>query len=225
MAKGFEKPGIVEWLVVMSTITNADRQRVAAENNLMVRNVEAERLPMDKDFGSFNTLVQAENAIPLEVRKTSLFIIRCPHRTNHDVQRKLFVSWQELVDFVQNLPGGFQQYRLGIREVSLPIWSGTIVCSKDGRILIEIWEGKHLEMDSGNAETSFRGLYDPLGIHFQWSDNCADEVKSVALGALRFLDRNLRPAEPIFAEFNLTMDGEYRFIGVSRDPFWTEQGF
>ncbi len=217
-----KKAGILEWLVVIPGLSSHEQQRVAHENERMVKNVKDLGLPMDRDFGSFKDLDAARLAIPAQFRDSSLFIIRCLHRTRQDVvHRKLFVKWVDVENFVAELPGGYQDYWLGLREVSEPDWSGTIVCSRDGAILIELWEGKHLQIDlTGSVNTSFRGMYGPMQTSFRWTENCTVRMKEVMIGALRYVLSDFRRAEPIFVEFSLTDKG-YRFIGASRDPFWT----
>lgn len=224
---GFKKPGIRQWVSAHPGLTPSEQQRIIEDNEHAVENTKILGLPMDKDFGSFDDMAAMSVAVPDEYKQECLFIIRCPHRTKQVIERKLFVPWSEVVRFVENdLPDGYKNYKLGLREVSRPIWSGTIVSSKGGdSVLIELWKGKHLEMDDGDVSTSFRGIFTDDPNHprrFIWSDNCTDEIKMMALGALRYFAPNLRPDKSFFAEFSITDKG-YRFHGVSFDPFWTER--
>jgi|GEM_PF-6715159 len=224
MAKvGFQKAGVREWLGAIPGISKFTQNRVLRDNERMVRNLRSLGLPMDRDFGSFDTMEEASRAVPAKFKKDCLFIIRCPHRTNKElIERKLFVPWSEVEQFVRDLPGGYEHYELGVREVSKPLWSGNIRCSRTGRIEIELWKGKHLDRDVGGTEVvSYYGTHVPPQISFRWSDNCSVEVKDLMIGAFRFISPDLRFREAIFAEFNFTENG-LRFIGASRDPFWTD---
>ncbi|MCC2631028.1 MAG: hypothetical protein K0S38_837 [Candidatus Paceibacter sp.] len=220
-----KKPGVRDWMRVASWLTLDERERVIKDNEQMVANVKARGLPGEKDFGEFDNLELACKVIPEHVRNVGKFIIRCPHRTDSTIQRKLFVPWSEVEQFVQILPGGYQQYRLGIRQVVEPIWSGTIISSIDSqRIVMELWRGKHLALDDGgNAETSWRGIIDcSLGRpNITWSNGCTDEMKQAMLCALQYLFPRRYPTESLYVEFVLTKEG-YQFLGLSTDPFWTK---
>jgi hypothetical protein len=225
---GFKKPGIRQWVSGHPGLNQFERERVIEDNEHAVENTKRLNLPIDRDFGSFDGLESMAAAVPEEYKRDCLFIIRCPHRTKQTIERKLFVPWSEVVRFVeQDLPGGYKQYKLGLREVSQPVWSGTVVSSKGGdSILLELWKGKHLEMDDGDASTSFRGIFndDPnWPRRFVWSDGCTDEMKDMMLTALRYLAPNLRPDKSLFAEFSIAAEGKYLFHGVSFDPYWTER--
>ena len=223
---GFKKAGIVQWVNGHQGLDPWDQRRIIEDNERSVKNARDLGLPMDRNFGSFDDLAAMAAAVPEEYKSGGgLFIIRCPPRTMGDVKRKLFATWDQVVTFVNNLPGGYKQYRLGLREVTNPDWSGTIISSKGGdSVTIELWKGKHLEMDSGSDKTSFQGFYNDSPIHprhFVWSANCTNEVKGMMLNALRYFAPNLRPTRSLFAEFSLVNNG-YRFHGVSFDSYWTE---
>jgi len=224
--KGLRKPGILQWVSAHPGMSPWERERVIDDNELAVGNARGMDLPMDKNFGSFDDLFAMSAAIPEEYKNGSLFIIRCPHRAEKIIQRKLFVPWDEVVKFIGDLPGGYERYKLGIREVSVPVWSGTIISSKSGdSVLIELWKGKHLEMDDGNASTSFRGIFNDEPSwprRFVWSDGCTDDMKQMMLGALRYFAPSLRPDKSFYSDFSITENG-YRFHGVSFDPYWTER--
>lgn len=224
---GLAKPGIRQWVSVHPGLTPAERQRIIEDNEHAVDNVRRLGLPMDKDFGSFDDLIAMSAAVPEEYKRDCLFIIRCPHRVKDVIERKLFVPWTEVVEFVEHaLPDGYGRYKLGLREVSRPIWSGTVISSNNGgSVVIESWRGKHLEMDGGDISTSFRGIFgdDPGSPRrFVWSDECTGEIRELMLGALRYLAPDLRPCKSFFAEFSLTDKG-YRFHGITFDSFWTER--
>ena len=221
--KGFKKAGIRQWVSEHPGLNSQEKQRIIDDNEKAVENTKRLKLPMDIAFGSFDSIEQMTTGVPEEFRNNCLFIIRCPHRSKQIIQRKLFVPWVDVVQFVKDLPEGYEQYRLGLREVSQPVWSGTIVSSKGGdSVLVELWKGKHLEMDDGNKDTSYRGVFnDDPTCHrrFIWSENCTDELKEMMLNALRYFARDLRPKESFSAEFSITTKG-YRFHGVSFDPYW-----
>jgi len=224
--QGLAKPGIVQWVSNHSGLSTLARQRIIEDNEQAVANVRWLNLPMDRDFGSFNDLESMSRAIPEECKQNSLFIIRCPLRTGKAVERDLFVTWDGVIQFVDNLPGGYEQYRLGLREVSVPLWSGTIISSMGGEsVKIELWQGKHLAMDEGGAATSFRGTYDRAPgnpLVFVWSEGCTNAMKDMMLRALKYFALHLNPRESFIAEFSVTARG-HRFNSVSFDPYWTER--
>ncbi|MBP6858203.1 MAG: hypothetical protein KBC33_00005 [Candidatus Pacebacteria bacterium] len=221
-----KKPGIREWVSGNNLLSEQEKLRIIEDNEHAVATVRKLKLPMDTDFGSFDDLASMEQAVPQAFKQSGLFIIRCPHRTEQIIHRKLFVPWADVVKFVNELPGGYKLYQLGLREVTLPTWSGTIISSSDGAsVIIELWEGKHLLMDDGDERTSYRGVYraDPGSPrHYVWSENCTSTIKETALNALRYFAPNLRPNKSFFAEFSVSEQG-YRFHGVSFDPYWSER--
>jgi hypothetical protein len=225
--KAMKKAGIRQWVGSHPGLSAWERERIFRDNEQAVRNLKHFGLPMDRDFGSFDTIAEASKTIPDEHKRNSLFIIRCPLRSGDDIKRALFVPWNEVVRFVEELPGGYEKYTLGIREVTIASWSGTIICSQNGEhVLIELWKGKHLEMDEGGWQSSFRGVYDenpPAPRRFVWSDGCTEEMKRMMLGALSFLSPTCRLNRSMHVEFSVTPKG-YRFHGLSFLPFWTEAG-
>jgi len=222
---GLKKAGIVAWISRHPALGDYERRRIIDGNEQAVAEAKKLRLPMDRDFGSFNSPAEMAAAVP-ETLRTGLFIIRCPHRTEGTIQRKLFATWNQVQEFIENLSGGYEQYRLGLREVTEPIWSGTTVSSSGGQIVrLALWPGRHLAMDAEIVPTSYWGVYSTEAgapLHFIWSENCSEELKTLMLDSLRYFGPDFIPTRNLFAEFSVMQGNFYRFHGVSFDPYWTE---
>ena len=204
-----------------------ERERILKDNEKMPnKNLSGLRVSRDKDYGQFSSIAEAIKAIPRERRRTRKFIARCIQRRTWQISRRLFITWEEVVHFVQHLPGGEEEYIIGIREVSTPTYSGTIISSNGGKdVVIEIWGGKHLDMDSNSLFGVMSATFhdDPrFPRRFVYSENCwLPEDRRMMMQVVSRLGYHGRIKRSLFAEFNFTEENGLIFIGASFDPFWT----
>jgi hypothetical protein len=81
--KGFKKAGIRQWVSEHPGLSPQERQRIIDDNEFAVENTKRLGLPMDTDFGSFDSVEQMTAAVPEEFRRRfpkTLYLVRKLHR-------------------------------------------------------------------------------------------------------------------------------------------------
>ncbi len=221
-----KKPPIGHWLEGNPCLDRLEKERIMEDNERMSReNLARLRVSTDRNYGQFSSIAEATATIPRKRQRTQKFIVRCVHRTTRKILRQLFVPWDAVARFVQDLPGGQRNYLIGIREVSTPTYSGTIISSNGGKdVVVEMWSGKHLDMDSGTLFGIMSATFhdDPrFPRRFVYSDNCWLDDRKMMMRVVSQLGYHGRIKRSLFAEFNFTEENGLIFIGASFDPFWT----
>ncbi len=207
-----------------------ENQEVAAGNTAKHKKERAEAfgLPQLAIWGPSDDFDELRQSIPEEARAREQFVIRCQNKQTGRVERSIGISWQQVEDFVQALPGGKEQYSLRVQEYLKPDLAGTIIANGKGKIVIEIVRGDAYNIDAGKGIVM---TYHPdTEATIPWPKELTIEERQAVLSGLEYVTSVTREdAEhlKIYAEFNWrshhseTEPDRHWFFDVSDDDFWT----
>ena len=189
-------------------------------------------LPTFGHFGIHPSRQEALASVPPEIRNTTAFLVRCEPFDQHQslkLERVLDVSWEQAVDFIDNLPAGHDKYKIEIRDFWNSDLCGTIISNGHGFTIVEIAEGNHADMDQKDIRSITSGQFDAENIApwFNWSEGSPTEHREVALTAIRYFIPRINRLNlshlTIYAEFVYHRTYGFRFVEATTTPFWTKR--
>lgn len=214
-----ENQGLDFWakgLLENHYITQKEYEDFISKNNAKEERMRMRGLPQLKHYGYFTSVDEMRAKVtPGETEK---FIIRCMSNKTGDIKRLLDASFDEACEFAETLPGGFNDWKVELKEFVNTKAAGTMIVTPLGKTDIEVWHGPHYLVTTYTPK--YRAKFDPddFDMHFVWTspENASDlsEMQNYAIKALRHLFPYLKPKsnEPIYAEFGIRDNGEVYFM-------------
>jgi hypothetical protein len=214
-----------EGLLRNRLITRKEYEDFLRENSSKEEAMLKRNLPQLRHYGIFNSTNEIKEKIKTE--SGDKFIIRCTSKENGDIKRLVDANLVEVCDFADNLPGGFENWNVEVKEFTETQAAGTIIVSPSGRTSIETWHGPHY-LNTTNIP-KYHADFDPeqFHMHYQWRApegvDDLEEIQRYAIKALRYIFRNLKPKEnePIYVEYGVKTNGEVYFIEANSSPLLT----
>jgi hypothetical protein len=206
-------------------ITQREYDEFIVGNNSKEAKMEERSLPQLRHFGEFGSVAEIREKIVAD--DSNRFIIRCRSKEGPDVQRLIDASLDEICEFAEKLPGGFDKWTVEVKEFAESVAAGTIIVAPNGRTTIETWHGPHY-LSITNVP-KYRADFDPeqMDRHYRWEapEGAEDlpEMQDYAIKAVRHLFRHLKPKEnePIYVEYGVKQNGSVYFIEASDSPLLT----
>lgn len=217
------KPNFANWAkeaLGKGIITKNKYEAIIEGESLKQDRMKEMGLPYLKNYGFFASIEEIKNKIKLD--RNSKFVIRCISKENGRVERLVDINLDECCEFAEKLSGGFEKWKVEIKEAVPTVASGTIVREKDGGTRIESWHGPHYLSEKN---PKYIATIDPGRgeIHFDWRAPAGTtdlhEMQKYAIDALRYISPNLKPKtnDPIYLEYGVKKDGEIYFMDAG-DP-------
>lgn len=224
-----KKDGLDAWaeeLLNSGQISQKGYKDFIEKNNSKEAEMEARNLPQLRHYGYFSSLDEIKSKFTPS--PNDRFIIRCVSKKDGEVKRLINTSFEDLYKFAENLPGGFEEWAVEIKEFIDTVAAGTIIVTPTGKTTIETWRGPHYLNTSDNQK--YYGTFDPdqFSQHFEWKSSGESEdlteMQGYAMRAFRYLFPHLkpRPNEPLYAEYGVKSTGEIYFIEANDSTLLTK---
>lgn len=224
-----DEQGLEFWaaeLLNQGLISRKDYDDFISGNNSKELQMDKRGLPQSKHFGIFNSVEEIQDRI--KPKKDERFIIRCSDKKTGNIKRLIDGSFDEIINFAKELPGGFDNWSVEVKEFSATKAAGTIIITPSGRATIETWHGPHYLNTQGDAP-KYYAQFDPeqFDRHYAWTapDGAEDldEMKMYAMKAIKYIFPYLKPKanNPIYIEYAVKPSGEVYFIEASDSPVLT----
>jgi hypothetical protein len=214
-----------EGLLQNNLIGRKEYEEFIEKNNSKEEIMEQIKLPQLKHYGYFSSVEEIrEKIIPREGDK---FIIRCKSKKTGDIKRLIDADLDEVCIFGKELPGGFDEWDVEVKEFTETIAAGTIVVSPDSKTLVEMWKGPHYLVTTNCPK--YHATFDPsrFDMRYHWDapegEKDLPEMQNYAIKALRYIFKNLKPREnePIYIEYGVKSSGEVYFIEANDSTLLT----
>lgn len=206
--------------------------------------MEKRHLPQLRHYGVFSdidSLMQVARAQKPESR----FIIRCSNK-NGEVRRLIDAGPEEVYEFAKKIEGGFEAWRVELKEFTKTIQAGTLIVNSKGEVRMEAWYGPHYlnsdescpkfyaNFDSGFVPASLtdqiNGVTEPkLNLSYKWSapEGKEDELPDIQermLTVIKTLVPKIKPeiGQPVYAEYGVRPDSSIYFIEVNDSTLLTD---
>ena len=227
--------GIRDWLIAArdeGVLSAHEVDALIQENETKGRLLERYELPTFAVYGPCESLDKVAELIPEEIRSSQVqrFLVRCaPKRADSGlhIERNMDIPWENVVEFVHDLPGGAEQYTVEIREHWKADYAGAIIGNGEGKILMEMIKGDLVSLDKKSSSEMMEGRYDAgqSDIRFHYTDDMTENQRGIMIGALKHvlpeLTRESLEKLRIYLEFAYHKDNGYRFLDISERNFWT----
>jgi len=211
--------GLDYWAASMlrrNIITKSEYDEFISKNNSKEEEMEKLMLTQLKHYGFFNSIEEMQDK--LHHRDGDRFVIRCASKSGQDVKRLVDGSFDDVVKFAKELPGGFDKWKVELKEFIKTIAAGTIIVRPSGETAIETWEGPHY-MNTENPQM-YHAFYNPEkpDISFQWQSPGVEEgsemLKWYAIKALKFIFPHVKPKPnmSVYLEYGVKPNGSIYFI-------------
>ncbi|MBU1038819.1 hypothetical protein KKC17_01080 [Patescibacteria group bacterium] len=233
-------PGMYDWLLAQqkdSLIDPKQTEKLLKENEEKQDRLKKYRLPTYATTGTHSSLEEAISYIPENKWGVEKFLVRCVPKNNGGlkIQRCRNISLEEVINFVNNLPEGKNNYFVEIREHWEPNYSGTIISDGDGSTVIEQVKGSHANLENQsiatptiNPETGIKKLEinnNRFDLHFVSQGEPNLEEKNIMLEALRYftpeINRKKLEKLKVYTEYCFSNKYGYRFIDIADNDYWT----
>jgi len=234
-------PGMYDWLLAQQkegSINAKETERLLKENEEKQERLRAYQLPTFATTGTCSSLEEAISLIPENKWGVEKFLVRCLPRNNNDnlnIQRARNVSLDEVADFVNNLPGGRDNYLVEIREHWEPDYAGTIISDGNGSTVIEQVKGAHANIENQSAVDPSHNIKDGIkkieinanhfDLHFVSQGQPDLEEKNIMIDALKYFTHEISRENleelKIYTEYCFSKKYGYKFIDIANSKYWT----
>ncbi len=224
-----DSQGLDYWaanLLKSGLITQGEYDDFLDKNNSKEKQMEEKHLPQLKHYGTFNSIQDIQERI--KIKEGERLIIRCTSKKDGSIKRLLDTDITGACDFAEQLPGGFDEWSIEVKEFVKTKAAGTITVSPDGATYIEMWHGAHY-LNTTNSP-KYVGRFDPnvFDMRYNWftpeGAEDTEKMQYYAFKALKYYyNYHFKPkaGEPIYMEFGIKEDGEVYFIEANDSPVVT----
>jgi len=122
-------------------ISQKDYNEFIMSNNAKEEQMKKRGLPQLMHYGLFSSVEDIQDKI--KPKKDERFIIRCSDKATGGIKRLIDGSFDEIIHFAQELPGGFDNWNVEVKEFADTKVAGTIIITPSGKATIESWHGPH----------------------------------------------------------------------------------
>ena len=197
------------------------------QNNAKEAAMTALGLPQLLHYGFYASLEEIAEIVPKRAVKNDRLIIRCRNKETGKIKRLLDTLLGGAISFAKKLPGGFEAWKVEVKEFTKTFCAGTIIVESSGKAFVETWRGSHYR-NVIEGVPKLHGAYDPeTNRGFQWkrSGNLhyKSDLQRGAIQALKYVYPHLRfrKDEPIYLEYGIRPNGMVYFIEASTSPLLT----
>ena len=214
-------------------ITRPEYEYFCYVNSHKEEEIRKRGLPQLEHYGFFDNLETLSAAVDSKGEGFK-FIIRCSNQSG-EVKRLIDATSSEVVEFAKSLPGGFDEWKVELKEFTETKQSGTLIVSSNGNVSMEAWFGPHYlnNTDCPKFHASFinkpASESTDLDLSYKWSApederEKLPEIQDSMLRVIKTFFPNVKPEEgrQIYVEYGVRPDNTIYFIEVNDSKILTD---
>lgn len=191
--------------------------------------MEKRGLPQLEHYGYFGSIEGIENFLQTQ-DDAQRFIIRCANGKG-DIKRKLNSTKEEVLEYARELPGGFDTWKVELKEFTETKEAGTLIIDSGGNVIMESWQGPHYFVSKGYPKITCHYSTGDFIPRYTWNiPNGIDRhtgkmMQERMLKIIKKFAPSLRPRarEPLYLEYGIKPDNSFYAIEANDSVLLTDK--